>query len=180
MKTLDQKSRGIMNKGLNHWLKTTWMRWTYRWEGMNETSEINQVWTTVRNSMNIAGRKILENAVEVWADNLETEGKVRWVERVSEDERMIMRNAEVKSLWVKVKETLGTISQVLGKADYWPREWTKSLKTEGRIHRETMNLDKRAEQKERRLHRVNRLLVRNETDRDDRETETDRHANEVD
>ena len=87
------------------------------------------MWAIARNLMNVACWKILENAIKVWTDNLKIEREVRWVEGLFKNERKIMRNVKVKSVWNKIEETLGTTGQILGKAGNWSREWIKGHQT---------------------------------------------------
>lgn len=126
VKALDQKPWGVTIKRLHNWLKATWMRWTYCRKRMNAALKTDQMWTTVRNSMNLASRKILENAVKVWVDNLKTERKVRWAEGLFKDERLITGNVKTESLWDKVKETLRSTGQILRKVNHWSRKRVKS------------------------------------------------------
>ena len=129
VKTMDQESWGITSKRLYHWLKATWERRAYCRERKNVTLKVNQMRAITGNLMNLACRKILENVVKVWTDNLKTEGEVRWVEGLFKNERMITGNVKVKSVWNKVEETLGTIDQILGKVNNWSREWIKGHQT---------------------------------------------------
>lgn len=108
-KFMDQEFRRIMNERLRDWFEIVRKRLTNCWERENEAVKTHKVWKIARNSTVTFSGKILNHVREIWIDNLKVKTDVRIVKTALKRKGKIKRTSKVKSLWNKVKETLGAI-----------------------------------------------------------------------